>query len=87
MLAVRDNLITDVLNESFVQSIEDSAWYPMEAQPGRALVRVHVAPSGYCVERRRKLTSSWMPIATVAAHEFDPEAFRAWRASAREFVA
>jgi hypothetical protein len=87
MLATRYNPITEVLRESFVQSPVDAVWYPAEAQPGRALVRVHVAESGHCVERRRRLTSPWMPIATVAAHDFDPAAFRAWRASARDFVA
>jgi hypothetical protein len=87
MLAVRDNTIHEVLRESFVQSAEDSAWYPVEAQPGRSLVRVQVADSGYCVERRRSLDSPWAPIATVPIAEFVPAAFRTWRQNARSLFA
>lgn len=74
-----DTTLTDVLQESFTLSVTDGAWYPVEAPEYRALVRVHVHESGYCVERRRSLGSAWAPIAVVAIAEFDPGAFRAWR--------
>lgn len=87
MLAVRDATITDTLRESFVLSAEDGYWYPGEAQSGRSLVRVIVADSGYCVERRRSLGSPWAPIAAVAIAEFDARLFRGWRQSVRAVAA
>ena len=78
MLAVRDN-ITQLLAEGFTRSAVDGLWYPSDAQQERALARVHVADSGYCVERRRSPTSPWAPVAVVPVAEFDPEAFRVWR--------
>lgn len=85
MLAtLNDPTITDVLrSERFQRSTEDGFWYPAEAPEYRALVRVLVSDSGYCVERRRSLAAPWAPIATVAAAEFDASAFRAWRRNYR----
>jgi hypothetical protein len=73
--------ITDVLAESFVESV-DGYWYPIEASDEHpALVRVIVAESGYCVERRARIASYWVPVATVPVAEFNPSAFRTWRRS------
>jgi len=71
--------ITDVLAESFVESV-DGYWYPIEASDEHApLVRVIVAESGYCVERRARVQSFWVPVATVPVAEFNPASFRIWR--------
>jgi hypothetical protein len=83
LTATVDTRITDVLAESFALS-NDGYWYPIEASPERpALVRVIVAKSGYCVERRREVGVAWLPVATVTTAEFHPPAFRRWRAAWR----
>lgn len=83
MLAVTHSNLIDALSESFNRSA-DGYWYPVEAPvEGAALVRVIVAESGYCVERRASIQAHWLPVATVPVAEFNPATFRTWRRSWR----
>lgn len=78
MLATLDKTkqVTDTLRQSFSESM-DGYWYPMD--PGTPLVRIQVASSGYCIERRRNGNTPWMPIVTAELPEFDANAFQTWR--------
>ncbi len=76
-----DTSLTDVLRESFTHEAIDGYWYPMDA--GEPLVRVYVGGNGYMVERRRNVGSAWLPVVTAEFADFDPDAFRVWRAAYR----
>lgn len=77
MLAVsHTSVLRDTVAESFSRNDFDGVWYPADRE--HSLVRIHLAASGYQIERRRKLTAPWMPVVTASAAEFDPDAFRVW---------
>jgi hypothetical protein len=77
------HLLRDTIAESFAES-NDGYWYPIEATPATpALVRIILAESGYCVERRRGVESAWLPVAVVHTGEFNAAHFRTWRRSWR----
>jgi len=69
--------LTEVVRESFRQE-QDGYFYPVE--PGTPLVRVYIARDSYTIERRRNAQSPWMALVVAAVEEFDPTAFRTWRA-------
>lgn len=79
MPAVLNRTFQDILSESFTLNAADGYWYPVE--PGIPLVRVIANSESYCVERRRNARGSWLPIAAVVISEFDPAAWRTWRAN------
>lgn len=83
-LTLNDTLI-ETLRESFVQDAGDALWYPIERGAAGSLVRVTVARDGasYMIERRRDARSPWLPVVTAHTAEFDPAAFRSWRANWR----
>jgi hypothetical protein len=80
-VATRTSVVRDVVSESFSLNDFDGYWYP--AQRERSLVRIYVTDSGYQIERRRKLDSAWMPVATARTEDFDPDAFCAWKSNWR----
>lgn len=58
---------------------EHEGWFYPAGDPSRAAVRLSVYGGQYQIWRRRKLTSSWMVIATSDVEDFSAEAFDTWR--------
>lgn len=72
------NRFRDSLVESF-NSAPDGYWYPAEGDASNALVRIQYGGGSYSIERRRGLTSPWVPVVTADLAEFDAANFSRWR--------
>jgi hypothetical protein len=79
LVAQAHDTVRDTVLESFVESV-DGYFYPTEATEDTALARIYIAPSSYMIERRRVSDAPWLPVVTAECSEFDPAAFRVWRA-------
>lgn len=72
-----DTLAREYIEQSFSHNVMDGWHYP--ATPDQSLVRICVFGGTYRVERRRRVTSPWLPIVTADTADFDPDAFARWR--------